>query len=182
MYFVFSTTLLLVACKKKSVLQQNFKCKESFFSNLEEIKDSKENFSVAFPKTWKTNFYTDNLQSSIYTADTLQQLTKSILLDVSFINNDIVLNDVFKLKIEQENLNNKLIQIETKEFSLFNKPSYYVLSKGVKNNFAYQSLQIFISINLRKSMLIKTEIYGDSLTQERLCKAITLIEKIKILA
>lgn len=182
MYFVFSTTLLLVACKKKSVLQQNFNCKESFFSNLEEIRDSKENFSVAFPKNWKTNFYTDNLQSSIYTADTLQQLTKSILLDVSFINNGIVLNDVFKLKIEQENLNNKLIQIETKEFSLFNKLSYYLLSKGIKNNFAYQSLQIFISINPRKSMLIKTEIYGDSLTQERLCKAITLIEKIKILA
>jgi hypothetical protein len=29
-------------------------------------------------------------------------------------------------------------------------------------------------------MLIKVGIYGDSLVDERLCKAITLIEKIKI--
>jgi hypothetical protein len=29
-------------------------------------------------------------------------------------------------------------------------------------------------------MLVKAEIYGDSLVEERLCKAITLIDKIKI--
>ena len=51
---------------------------------------------------------------------------------------------------------------------------------GKKGPYNYKSLQLFITTNKEKTMLIKAEIYGDSLVDERLCKAITLIEKIKI--
>lgn len=173
--------LLLTSCENSSPLKQSFSCKESFFSNLEVIKDVKNNFTVAFPASWKTKLYTDQLQSSIYSADTIKQLTNSILLDISVIETGIKINDIFKLKIEQENLNNKLIQKEAKEILLLEKPSYYVVSKGFKGKYKYQALQIFTQINTEKSLIAKAEIYGDSLVEQRFCKAITLIEKIKIL-
>lgn len=176
--FIF--TLLLFSCNKQSILKQDFNCKESFFSNLEEIKDSNGKFSVQLPSNWKTNLYTDAIQSSIYGADTTKQLTKTILLDVSYISNTIEINDLFKLKVENENLSNKLIQKTTRELNFLNKPSYYLISIGKKGIYNYKSLQLFITTNKEKTMLVKAEIYGDSLVNERLCKAITLIEKIKI--
>jgi hypothetical protein len=172
--------LLFFSCKQNSILKQDFNCKESFFSNLKEIKDPNGNFSVQVPSNWKINRFTDAIQSSIYGADTTKQLTNSILLDLSYISNTIEINELFKLKVENENLSNKLIQKKTKELNFLNKPSYYVISIGKKGPYSYKSLQLFITTNKEKTMLIKAEIYGDSLVDERLCKAITLIEKIKI--
>ena len=172
--------LLFISCKQHSILKQDFNCKESFFSNLKEIKGPNGNFSAQIPSNWKINRFTDAIQSSIYGADTAKQLTKTILLDLSYISNPIEINELFKLKVENENLSNKLIQKKTKELNFLNKPSYYVISMGKKGPYNYKSLQLFITTNKEKTMLIKAEIYGDSLVDERLCKAITLIEKIKI--
>jgi hypothetical protein len=177
---VFGAALLFFSCKQHSILKQDFNCKESFFSNLKEVKDPNGNFSVQVPSNWKINRYTDAIQSSIYGADTTKQLTKSILLDLSYISNTIEINELFKLKVENENLSNKLIQKKTKELNFLNKPSYYVISIGKKGTYSYTSLQLFITTNKEKTMLVKAEIYGDYLVDERLCKAITLIEKIKI--
>ena len=177
---ILGAALLFFSCKQHSILKQDFNCKESFFSNLKEIKDPNGNFSAQLPSNWKINRFTDAIQSSIYGADTTKQLTKTILLDLSYISNTIEINELFKLKVENENLSNKLIQKKTKELNFLNKPSYYVISVGKKGPYNYKSLQLFITTNKEKTMLIKAEIYGDSLVDERLCKAITLIEKIKI--
>ena len=178
--FVFIASLLLYSCNEQSTLKEDFNCKESFFSDLKKVKDVENNFSINLPTSWKTSVYTDEIQSSIYTADTTKQLTNAILLDVNYISNSIEINDIFKLKIEHENLSNKLIQKKAKEFTFLNKPSYYVISIGKKGKFRYKSLQIFTNLNKEQSLIVKAEIYGDSLVDERLCKAITLIEKIKI--
>jgi hypothetical protein len=177
---ILGAALLFFSCKQPSILKQDFNCKESFFSNLKEIKGPNGNFSAQIPSNWKINRFTDAIQSSIYGADTTKQLTKAILLDLSYISNPIEINELFKRKVENENLSNKLIQKKTKELNFLNKPSYYVISMGKKGPYNYKSLQLFITTNKEKTMLIKAEIYGDSLVDERLCKAITLIEKIKI--
>lgn len=174
-------SLLLFSCNHKTELQQEFNCKEKFITNLEVVTDVKNLFSIEIPKDWKTNLYTDEIQSSIFTADTTKQLTRSILLDVNFVKKRIEFNDLFKLKIEQENLSNRLIQKQKKEVLFLNKAGYYVLSFGKKNNFKYQSLQLFLQVNKENSIIAKAEIYGDSLVDKRICKAITLLEKIKLL-
>ena len=178
--YILGAALLFISCKQHSILKQDFNCKESFFSNLKEIKGPNGNFSAQIPSNWKINRFTDAIQSSIYGADTAKQLTKTILLDLSYISNPIEINELFKRKVENENLSNKLIQKKTKELNFLNKPSYYVISMGKKGPYNYKSLQLLITTNKEKTMLIKAEIYGDSLVDERLCKAITLIEKIKI--
>ena len=144
-------------------------------------KDVKNLFSMEIPKTWKTNLYYDTSQSSIYTADTTKQLTETLLLDITNISKKINFSTSFKLKQEQENLSKSLIQIKSKETTIFNKPSYYTISKGQKNGFKYQICHLFIKTNAQNFILAKAEIYGDSLVNERLCNAFTLIEKIKIL-
>ncbi|PWG04433.1 hypothetical protein [Polaribacter aquimarinus] len=166
---------------KQSELGKELQCKSFNFDNLELVKDVENKFSIAIPKNWKTNLYQDNLQSSIFFADTTKQLTATFLVDVSFIKNNLEINDLFKLKIEQENLKKKLIQINSKELIFLEKPTYILISKGIKSDYLYQKLQAFIKIDKNHFILAKAEVYGDSLTQNRLCKAISLIEKIKII-
>ncbi|WP_435414912.1 hypothetical protein [Polaribacter aestuariivivens] len=174
------TILLLFSCQQKTDLQKECNCKEIFIKNLEDVTDAKNIFSIQLPKNWKKNLYTDNTQTSIYAADTIKQLTESILLDVNFIKNKITFNDIFKLKIEQESLSKKLIQKKAKEIIFLNKPSYYTIAIGKKGNFKYQVLQIFTKVNNQNSLLTTAQIYGDSLVENRICKAITLLEKMKI--
>ena len=180
-FLLFASTLLFFSCNKQSKLSKDFNCKISNFKNLEKVKDVKKLFSIDIPKTWKTNLFYDDLQSSIYTADTTKQLTETLLLDVTYFNKNINFNDVFKLKQEQENLSKSLIQIKSKETTLIEKPTYYTTAKGKKGNFNYQVSHFFIKINDQNFILAKAEVYGGSLVKKRMCKAFTLIEKIKII-
>ena len=181
-YFLvsFIALLLLFSCKKQSEISKSFKCNSTEIINLEEVTAVKNLFTVQLPKTWKINLFFDEVQSSIYTADTTKQLTETILLDITFINNTINFDAIFKLKQEKESFAKNLIQTESKEITLLNKPSYYKISKGKKSNYSYKICQAFIKINEENFMLAKIEIYGDSLVNERMCTGISLIEKIKI--
>ena len=173
-------SLLLYSCQQKTDLQKICNCKEVFFKNLEETTSTNGYFSVRLPKTWNVNLYTDNYQSSIYAADTIQKLTSSILLDINYIKNNININDIFKLKIEQDNLANKLVQVKGQEITFLNKPSYFTIAYGKKEKFKYLQLQVFCKIDDKNSLLAKALIYGDSLVDKRICKAISLLEKIKL--
>ncbi|QTE23150.1 hypothetical protein [Polaribacter cellanae] len=174
------TILLLFSCNQKTELQKECNCKVVFVENLEEVKDAKNLFSLQIPKDWKTNLYTDARQSSIYSADTIKELTESLLLDVNYMSGFVNFNDIFKLKIEQENLSKKLIQRKAKEINFLNKPSYYTISIGKKSTFKYQVLQIFTKLDAKNLLMVTAQIYGDSLVNKRICKAISLLEKIKI--
>lgn len=178
--FIFIVLIVVFGCSKETQLGKEFQCKSSKLDNLEEVKDLRNRFSVTLPKTWKTNLYEDALQSSIFSADTTKQLTETFLIDVSFIKNELQFNDLFKLKLEQENLKNKLIQTKSRQLNILEKPSYLVISKGKKSSFIYQQLQAYIKIDTKFFILAKAEVYGDALIEERLCKAISLIERIKI--
>ncbi|QNM86414.1 hypothetical protein H9W90_04625 [Polaribacter pectinis] len=176
----FFAILLLFSCQKQSEISKSFNCESTSFKNLEETKDVKKLFTLQLPKSWKTNLYYDETQSSIYTADTTKQLTETLLLDVTFIRNSINFDEAFKLKQEQESLGKQLIQTEGKEVILLDKPSYYTLSKGKKGVYKYEVCQAFIKLNEQNFILAKAEIYGDSLVNKRMCEAISLIENIKI--
>ena len=177
---ILTASLLFFSCQNQSELSKEFNCKKSTIENLETIKDVKNLFSVKFPKHWKTNLFYDNLQSSIYTADTTKQLTETMLLDVTLVKKEISFNDTFKLQKEQESLSKNLIQTKSKELSFLNKPSFYTISKGKKGKFSYQICNIYIKINNQNFIFAKAEVYGDSLVKQRLCKGFNLIEKIKI--
>jgi len=177
--FIITTSLLFFSCSNQTKISKYFNCETTNFKNLEEVKDVKNLFSIEIPKTWKTNLYYDDLQSSIYTADTTKQLTESLLLDVTFINKSINFDTTFKLERAKEDLSKNLIKIKSEETIFLEKPSYYTVSKGKKGKFDYQVCHVFIKVNEQNFILAKAEVYGDSLVNKRLCNAFELIKKIK---
>ena len=169
---------LIFSCQQQSNISKDFNCEKLSFSSLEEITDMKNLFSVKLPENWKTNLYFDDIQSSIYSADTTKQLTETAILDISFVQKSIVFDDNFKLNLERENLANHLIRTTSKEQKFNKNSSFYSISKGKKGNYNYQVLDFFIKVNDQNFLHTKTQIYGDSLVEERLCSSINLIEKI----
>ena len=170
---------LLSSCTKSSLLVE-FNCDNKYFKDLEKVTDVKNLFSVEIPNNWKTNLFYDDLQSSIYTADTTKQLTETILLDITFINKQIRFNDNFQLKVEQENLYKKLIQTKKVIKTFKSKLTFIAVSKGRKEKYNYKKIEAYIKINEDNFILAKAEIYGDSLVKERTCKAINILNKIDI--
>lgn len=179
-FFLFLTSLLFFSCQEPSEISKDFNCKKNNVKNLEVVIDVKNQFSIQLPKKWKINLYQDEVQSSIYAADITKQLTEAALLDVTFINKKIEFTDLFLLKQEQEYLSKNLIKIKSKEFTILEKPSIYILYKGKKGNYNYQICNTFIKVNESNFIHAKVEIYGDSLVNQRLCNSISFIENIQI--
>lgn len=177
---VFQASLLFFSCNKSSEINKEFNCSETEFTNLEDVTDVRDLFSIQLPKDWKINLYEDETQSSIFAADTTKQLTETVLLDITFIKNKINFDEAFLLSQEQENLARNLIKTKSKKVTLLEKPSLYIIYKGKKGKFHYQTCHTFIKINEDNFIFAKTEVYGDSLVDVRFCKAIQLIENIKI--
>lgn len=180
LFIFFLTSLLIISCAKKSELAEILDCYESKYNNLETVNDVKGKFTIDLPKHWKINLYQDEVQSSIFAADTTKQLTATVLLDVTYINNKINFNEAFLLKQEQENLAKSLIKTKSKEIIFLEKPSLLMQFKGVKGKFPYQVSNLFIKLNSTEFILAKTEVYGDSLVNQRFCRAFSLIEKMNI--
>jgi hypothetical protein len=178
-FLVLLTSFLFFSCQNKSAISSDFNCATSDFKNLEKVNDVKSLFSMDLPKNWKINLYQDKIQSSIFAADTTKQLTETVLIDVTFIENNINFNDDFLLKQEQESLSKNLIKTRTKQITLLNKPAIYLMYKGKKGAFNYQTCHIFIKLNEQNFIFAKTEIYGDSLVNQKFCKSFSLIESIK---
>jgi len=76
--------LVLYSCKKTPKLEETLTCnKITKLNNLSSITDIKNNFTLYITINWKINFYYDNLQSNISTADTTKLLSKATIIDAT---------------------------------------------------------------------------------------------------
>ncbi|WP_369047524.1 hypothetical protein [Tenacibaculum sp. UWU-22] len=179
-YLFIGFCILLISCNS-SDLEKEFPCKNSSsYTHLETTNDIQNLFSISLPKHWKTNLYYDNTQTSIFSADTTTSLTKTTLIDVTLLYSPITFNEQFKQKITRENISEQLSFIKSKTLIFLNKPSYFTFSKGKKKKYTYHILTIYSKVNSENFLQTKIEVYGDSLINERFCKAIKLIEKIAL--
>lgn len=172
------TILVFASCTYKSKISKDLECSPDTYSNLETIEDVKKLFTVKFPDNWKTNLYYDNKQSSIYTADTTKQLTETFLVDVTHVSNELKFDSDFIMSFKDDLISQKLVEGTSYETKFQEKDTYYSLALGKKNNYTYHILNLFIKINTNNYIHAKAEVYGDSLVNERLCNALSLIEKI----
>jgi hypothetical protein len=140
--------LLLFSCAKQSEISKDFKCSTTAYKNLEKVDDVKNLFSLELPKNWKINLYQDEVESSIFAADTTKQLTETVLIDVTFIKNKIIFDDAFMIQQEQENLAKGLIKIKLKEITLLEKPFIDIVYKRKKGDFMYETIH---SLNPRST-------------------------------
>ena len=179
-FLLFIFVLTIQSCSKQFPPLLDFDCDIPTLEKLEKVNDAKNLFSIELPKDWETNLYQDEIQSSIFSADNTKNLTETILLDVSYINKEIIINENFVLKQEREYLQKKLILSQKSVFNYNNTNAMYLLFKGKKNNLKYQIYNIFIQLNSSNFILAKIELYGDRSIDQRRCKALSLIENLKI--
>lgn len=170
-------TLIIAGCNQKSDIAKDLDCKPITYNNLEKIEDFKQSFKVALPKHWKTNLYYDKNQSSIYSADTTKQLTETILIDVTKVSKPLKLNSSFVKKYKTEKTNQDLITDVSKETEFLNKKTWFFKTSGKKANLPYRVYNFFVVLDSENYIQAKAEVYGDSLAEQRLCNAISLIEK-----
>jgi len=169
-----------ISCTKPTDLDRVLNCNTDSYSNLEQVLDAKKQFSIPLPKSWKTNLFFDEIQSSIYSADTTLQLTQTTLIDITLFEKNIDFSLDFKKKSYLTHYKNQLDEKISKELTVINKPAYLTLSEGKKGNFPYQIAEIYIQTNPKQFILAKIEVYGDSLAKKRLCKAFKLIDNIDL--
>lgn len=170
-------TVIFYSCSKKPSFVEAFDCEVETFSNLERIEDVKHIFSVYYPDHWKTNFYYDNYQSSIFSADTTKQLKETTLIDITHISNKIVFDSIFLKKIKSDLAKLQLTEINTGKLSFKGKPSFYSEATGVNKNFKYCVFNLFIKLDEKNYIHGKIEVYGDKFREKRICKGINLLEK-----
>jgi hypothetical protein len=173
-------SILITSCSK-TALENEFSCKsESFIGNNEKVIDIKKKFTILIPKHWNTNLFFDDIQSSIYFADTTKQLTETVLLDITHLQNEYNFTAEFKKQLFKNDSILQLKLVDEKEITFKEKPSYYRISRGFKGNYPYQIVNIYIKQNNNNAFHIKTEVFGDSLINKRLCKAFQLINTLEL--
>ncbi len=167
--------LVLTSCSQKSELSLAFNCSNTRVnSDLKFIDDIHKNYRISFPVNWKSTLYFDDYQSDIYLADTTKSLTSTYILNISQKKGNIEFNDDLKEKIYLNSQNQQLEILAYNQFNFINSPAIYVHSKGLRNNFSYQQINI-LKPTINSFYDIKIELYGEENIDNRLCEAIHYI-------
>ena len=139
--------IVLGACSSKSQISKDLDCKPEKYSNLEVVEDVDKKFKVRLPDNWKTNLYFDKNQTSIFSADTTKGLTQTYTLDITYIYNELKLDEQFIQRFKGDLTKKQLVETTSYEFNFNKKESYYSRALGKKMGFDYQICNLFIKIN-----------------------------------
>ena len=172
----------LTGCKKNDVRIALNCTTTTNFANTKEISGFLKHFKLDVPQNWKSELYYDEMQSRFYSADTSKQLTDTYIIDVTWHQGEIELDDKFEEIIENDvKQNEQLIPYKTGFGSFLNLPSYYILAQGKSSGFTYHYLQIYLKTNVDEYFHLTTKVYGDEFVEERLCESLSLFEGITFL-
>ena len=177
--FLLLLLVTIASCNSGSQISKDLDCNPETYKNLELVEDVDKKFKVKLPDHWKTNLYFDKNQTSIFSADTTKQLTNTYTIDITYIYNELKLDDTFIQKFKTSLTQNQLVEATSYELKFQGKESYYSRALGKRGRFSYQVCNLFIKVNSGNYIHAKAEVYGDSLVNERICNALSLIEKIK---
>ena len=179
--------LLLIAISviscQSNLLDKEFKCeKTTNLSELKEYKDFLKNFKIDIPKNWRTSLYYDEYSSEIQSADTTKQLTKTYLLNISWNQGELNLDDNFANSLNDSLRINEHLKVLKSGFGKFkSNPSYFNLSVGQHTGYPYQYLQVFIKTNVDQYIRLTSEVYGKDNIDERLCESIKVFNSIQFI-
>lgn len=171
-----------ISCQSNS-LKEQFNCEtNSGFSELKEYRDFLKNFRVKVPMKWKTTLYYDEYSSEIFSADTTKQLTDSYLLEMSWHQGELTLDDSFAKKINDTLQLKEQLKMTKSGFGKFKKkPMYFNLSEGIRSGINYKYLQVYLKTNIDEYITLTSKVFGDKLVEERLCQSVELFESLQLI-
>ena len=175
-------TLSLIGCQKNNLIKE-FNCKSTTeFSDTKEIRDVLKKFKLTLPTNWTTKLYYDDFQSEIYSADETKSLKETYILDVSWHQGELDLNESFDQTVKDTLAIKEGLSLVKSNFSEFqDKPCYWNLSKGKSGEFTYHFFQVYVKTQVDEYFTFTTKVYGDENIEERLCSSIQLADKIKFI-
>lgn len=181
--FILAGLVMISSSCKKNNVRDAINCRTTTnFSDTKEISGFLKHFKLKVPKSWKSELYYDETQSRFYSADTSKQLTDTYIIDVTWHQGEIELNEDFEQIIENNLKQNDHLTPFNGGFGYFkNLPCYYSLAKGVNSGFTYHYLQIYLKTNVDEYYNLTTKVYGDDFVEERLCESLSLFEGITFL-
>ena len=101
-FLVVTSVLLLSSCGNKTDLTKEFSCKSKHqLAVLEEVHDFNKNFTIEVPKHWNTKLYYDNVQSEIFSADTIKSLSESYIMNFSWVNDTIQISKILQAEVHK---------------------------------------------------------------------------------
>ena len=88
---------------KNSQFEREFSCDTPMsFSNTKKYKDVLNHFEIDVPKNWKTSLYYDEYQSKLYTADTTRNLSESYIIDVTWHQGELIIDDDLERLVSEQ--------------------------------------------------------------------------------
>ena len=67
---------------------------------LKEYQDIFKKYKIKLPKSWKTQLYYDEFQSQIFSADTTKSLADTYILDISWHQGELNLDESFAQRVK----------------------------------------------------------------------------------
>lgn len=175
-------TIGFISCQSNS-LKKEFNCETNAeFSELKEYRDFLKNFRISVPKNWKTTLYYDEYSSEIYSADTTKQLTDSYVLEMSWKQGELDLNEAFAKSINDTlQLKEQLKMTKSGMGEFKGKPMYFNLSEGKRSGIDYKYLQVYLKTNIDEYITLTSKVFGDQLVNERLCESVELFDSLELI-
>ncbi|HFS67826.1 MAG TPA: hypothetical protein ENK67_06400 [Flavobacteriia bacterium] len=165
------------SCSKPTELQQDFNCNTINLGKSSVIQDFQKKFAVTIPDTWSKKMFYNEYQTSLMAADSLKPLKESFILDISLNNGDLKVDETIKNTIIRNIISKEHLRINKFKIGKFHsKPSVWLLAEGTRNEMPFHLFKLLSKRDANTYYQIETQIYGDSLVNERVCKAISLIE------
>lgn len=179
--FVAFLLFILISCKPTTELEKEFNCNTLKINNLKEYKDFKNNFTIKLPSNWKTSKYYSDFESTIYSADTVKDLTSTYILNASFNLGTLLIDAQLEQKTDSLIQVNSFQKLKSGKITFQNNPAFWYLVKGTKNGFPYQQFNLLVKNSSNTFFSAYSEVYGDEKIEERICESISLIENIEFL-
>lgn len=176
---VFILGLIVLSCNTPSELELENGCGADLPSNMVEKTDFKKNFTIKIPKNWNTSHFYSPATSEMYVADTTKSLTESYILELIYNDATIVMGSALKSKIDAFNQTNNYSLVDSNELLFKTMPATFYTLKGKKNNYDVLIFDLYVKTSETTYFNSKTEIYGNSNIQERLCESLAILNTLE---
>ena len=173
-------TMLLISCQN-SKFERDFDCNTpAEYTQTKTYKDVLGHFEIEVPRSWKTELYYDEYQSKLYTADTTRNLSESYIIDITWHQGELVIDDEFEeLVSKQVGREFNLIPVKSGEGEFLDLPAYYHISTGKKNDMSWHYLQIYLKYATDEYYTLTSKIYGNDLVTERICSSFAIFKDLE---
>lgn len=179
---VFLLALSLISCGKNE-LSGHFDCEDvSVASQLKKYRDFLKHFYIEIPANWNTKLYYDEYSSTVYAADTTKSLTNTYVLDVTWRQGELNMNDAFKQQMRDSVLNKEsLTTLKEGQITFKEKPGYFNLANNTQSKYDYHFLQVYVKTGVDEYIVLSSKVYGDRYVEERLCESIAYFNNLKLI-